>query len=318
MRMSAVGKGLRRRGRLMAQALGPPQRAARTAAAPPRGAVRGGTGAGAGAGTDSEAGARAGGAREPYVAPRATRLVTSPVFVLSSVRSGSTLLRVLLNSHPEIRAPHEMHLRTLHVRLTRPYSAKAVEGLELDRRELEHLLWDRVLHVELERSGKRVIVDKTPANALIRDRLADCWPEARFLVLLRHPGAVVSSLVNRRKDPDLDAIHAEVLDYAEALESARTRLGPAGHVLRYEDLTAEPAGTTRAICAFLGVEWTPEMLDYGEHDHGAFRPHLGDWSGNIKSGRIQPAREGDHGAGLPDRLAEIAGLWGYGRAARSG
>jgi hypothetical protein len=299
--MKAVGKGLKRRGRLMAQALGPPQRAPRSASAPARGGA-GGSGSAQGA----------------YIAPRAPRLVASPVFVLSSVRSGSTLLRVLLNSHPEIRAPHEMHLRTLHVQLTRPYSARAMEGLQLDRRELEHLLWDRVLHMELERSGKRVIVDKTPANALIRDRLADCWPEARFLVLLRHPGAVVSSLVNRRKKPDLDAIHREVLGYGEALEAARTELGPAGHVLRYEDLTAEPAETTRRICAFLGVEWAPGMLDYGEHDHGTFRPHMGDWSSNIKSGRIQPAREGDHYEGLPDRLAEIAERWGYRRAAQPG
>lgn len=216
MRMNAVGKGLKRRGKLMAQALGPPRRAPRSTNTPARTAVSPG-----------------------YTAPRAPRLVGSPVFVLSSVRSGSTLLRVLLNSHPEIRAPHEMHLRTLRVDLTRPYSARAMEGLELDRRELEHLLWDRVLHMELERSGKRVIVDKTPANALIRDRLSDCWPDARFLVLLRHPGAVVSSLVNRRKEPDLDAIHAEVLDYGEALEAARTELGAAGHVLRYEELTAE-------------------------------------------------------------------------------
>ncbi|WBB63593.1 sulfotransferase [Streptomyces sp. WMMC500] len=292
MRMNTVGKGLRRRGRLMAQALGPRRRAPRPSPAPPRAKAR----------------------PEAYRAPRAPRLVPSPVFVLSSVRSGSTLLRVLLNSHPEIRAPHEMHLRTLRVELTRPYSAKAMEGLELDRRELEHLLWDRVLHMELERSGKRVIVDKTPANALIRDRLADCWPDARFLVLLRHPGAVVSSLVNRRKEPDLDAIHAEVLDYGEALEAARTGLGAAGHVLRYEDLTAEPAGTARGICEFLGVEWAPEMLDYGAHDHGTFRPHLGDWSSNIKSGRIQPARAGDHDAGLTGRLAELAELWGYRRA----
>ncbi|MFF0723416.1 sulfotransferase family protein [Streptomyces sp. NPDC004134] len=289
--MNAVGKGLKRRGKLMAQALGPPRRAPWSTTAPARST-----------------------ASPEYTAPRAPRLVESPVFVLSSVRSGSTLLRVLLNSHPEIRAPHEMHLRTLRVDLTRPYSARAMEGLELDRRELEHLLWDRVLHMELERSGKRVIVDKTPANALIRDRLGDCWPDARFLVLLRHPGAVVSSLVNRRKEPDLDAIHTEVLEYAEALEAARTELGAAGHVLRYEELTAEPAATTRGICDFLGVEWAPGMLDYGAHDHGTFRPHMGDWSSNIKSGRIQPARAGDHDAGLSGRLAELAELWGYRRA----
>ncbi|MEU9389796.1 sulfotransferase [Streptomyces sp. NPDC048324] len=244
-----------------------------------------------------------------YTAPPAPRLVESPVFVLSSVRSGSTLLRVLLNSHSRVRAPHEMHLRTLHVHLSREFTADAMEALRLDKDELEHLLWDRVLHLELTRSGKDVIVDKTPPNALIWPRLHRCWPNARYILLLRHPGAVIASLTDRRTDPDHAAIRAEVLGYAEKLEEARRNLD--AHVLRYEDLTADPEGATRALCAYLGVAWEPAMLDYGGQDHGTFRPQLGDWSATIRSGRVQPARTAGAGAELPSRLAELAKAWGY-------
>lgn len=177
-------------------------------------------------------------AEPPYVAPRAARLVGAPVFVLSSVRSGSTLLRVILNSHSQIRAPHEMHLRTVHVHLSRDFTAPAMQALELDKSELEHVLWDRILHHELTRSGKRVIVDKTPPNALIRPRLHRCWPNARYILLLRHPGAVVQSLTSRRTGPDHEAIRAEVLSYSEKLEEARQNLPV--HVITYESLTAEP------------------------------------------------------------------------------
>src|SRR3954467_12084339 len=45
-----------------------------------------------------------------YKALPGDRLLEQPVFVLSSIRSGSTLLRVLLNSHTAIHAPHELHL----------------------------------------------------------------------------------------------------------------------------------------------------------------------------------------------------------------
>src|SRR3954470_10054533 len=62
-----------------------------------------------------------------------SRLVRSPVFVLSSVRSGSTLLRVLLNSHSQIRAPHELHLRTLQVRRNGNCGMETANGLDLDR-----------------------------------------------------------------------------------------------------------------------------------------------------------------------------------------
>ncbi|WP_308405302.1 sulfotransferase [Streptomyces sp. B93] len=293
-RMSALGKGLRRRGRLMVQAVSPPRRVSperRTlnAVPSPREAVDTDT-----AGT----------------VPLAPRLVESPVFVLSSVRSGSTLLRVLLNSHSRIRAPHEMHLRTVHVQFSRDFTADAMKELRLDRQELEHVLWDRILDLELTHSGKDVIVDKTPANTLIFKRLRRCWPNARYIVLLRHPGAVVSSLVNRRDNPNLEAIHGEVLQYAEKLEEARQRLEGA-HVITYEDLTADPERITRGLCAYLGVPWESGMLDYGSHEHGRFRPKLGDWSSTIKSGRIQAARTADPEIELPPRLAELAKAWGY-------
>ncbi|MFF7985806.1 sulfotransferase family protein [Streptomyces sp. NPDC007901] len=289
--MSAIAKGLKRRGRLMAQAVSPPRKT--LDAIPTQRPVE----------------------HRPaptgdYVAPLAPRLVESPVFVLSSVRSGSTLLRVLLNSHSRIRAPHEMHLRTVHVRMSRDFTADAMKELALDRDELEHVLWDRVLHLELSRSGKDVIVDKTPPNTLIWPRLERCWPEAKFVLLLRHPGAVIQSLTNRRAEPNHEAIRAEVLSYAEKLEEARQRLTGA-HVITYEDLTAEPERVTRGLCEYIGVPWESGMLDYGKQHHGTFKPKLGDWSREIKSGRIQAARQADPTAELPPRLAEIAKAWGY-------
>ncbi|MFF6976748.1 sulfotransferase family protein [Streptomyces sp. NPDC008343] len=285
--MTAISKGLKRRGRLMMQAVSPP-RGNLNAVPSPRSE------------DDSEAG---------YAAPPAPRLVESPVFVLSSVRSGSTLLRVLLNSHSRIRAPHEMHLRTLHVHLSREFTAAAMRELELDKDELEHLLWDRVLHLELTRSGKDVIVDKTPPNTLIWPRLHRCWPHARHILLLRHPAAVIASLTSRRADPDHEAVRAEVLGYSEKLEEARQNLD--AHVIRYEELTADPEGVTRGICAYLGLPWEPGMLDYGAQDHGTLRPQLGDWSSTLKSGRIQPARTAHPDVELPQRLAELARAWGY-------
>ncbi|MDX2821643.1 sulfotransferase [Streptomyces ipomoeae] len=286
-RMSAIGKGLRRRGRLIAEAVSPPRKPLNAVPAPRTEVVE-----------------------EPkYVAPRAPRLVESPVFVLSSVRSGSTLLRVILNSHSQIRAPHEMHLRTVHVHLSRDFTAPAMQALELDKSELEHVLWDRILHLELSRSGKRIIVDKTPPNTLIWPRLQRCWPDARYILLLRHPGAVVQSLTSRRSDPDHEAIRAEVLSYSEKLEEARQNLPV--HVITYEDLTAEPEKVTQGICDHLDIPWESAMLDYGTKDHGTFRPQLGDWSSTIKSGRIQQARQADPAAELPDRLKELARAWGY-------
>jgi hypothetical protein len=245
-----------------------------------------------------------------YTVPTAARLVESPVFVLAPVRSGSTLLRMLLNSHSRIRAPHELHLRAIDVRLTPGFSDRSMRQIDLDQVELEHVLWDRVLSLELERSGKDVIVDKTPGNVWTWERLRYAWPKARFLVLLRHPAAIVTSLANRRDNTaSWRQLEANVMKYLRPLEEARRTLDC--HTVRYEELTADPERVTRAVCAYLGQEWEPDMLDYGEHDHGPFVPNLGDRSSKIRSGQIQPAGTPEGAERLSPRLKEIAAAWDY-------
>jgi len=91
------------------------------------------------------------------------RLVAAPVFILCTLRSGSTLLRVLLNSHSQIHAPHELHLRYVSVTLDKTWSKRSMKQMGLDAGTLEYLLWDRLLHRELSGSGKRMIVEKTPS-----------------------------------------------------------------------------------------------------------------------------------------------------------
>ncbi|GAB3464542.1 sulfotransferase [Streptomonospora sediminis] len=312
--MGAVGTGIKRRVRLLGEALRPPRSAAAAAPAPtatPKPVPAGSTAPAAGA-------AKTAAGRKPpkrtvafeYTVPPAPRHVESPVFVLSPVRSGSTLLRMLLNSHSRIRAPHELHLRTLEVTLTEGFSADSMAELGLDRLEIEHVLWDRLLHMELEHSGKDVIVDKTPGNVWVWERLHHAWPKAKFIFLLRHPEGIVSSLANRKHNTGTrEQLEANVLKYVKPLEKARNTLD--GHFLRYEDLTADPETATRDLCSYLEVEWEPEMLDYGEQEHGRFAPNLGDRSANIKSGRIQAARELETTDQLSPELTRFASLWGY-------
>ncbi|MGI5329198.1 sulfotransferase family protein [Actinomadura nitritigenes] len=237
------------------------------------------------------------------------RLVESPVFLLCPQRSGSTLLRVLLNSHSEIRAPHELHLRHLRVKPGRDFAVDVLAELGLDVRELEYMLWDNVLRFELERSGKSQIVDKTPSNALVWRRLAAAWPRARYIFLLRHPAAIVESVLARRAGSVREEVVPEVLRYAEGIEAARHELP--GLTVRYEELTAEPDRVTKEVCSFLDVEWERAMLDYGRQDHGPYRPYFGDWSENLRSGAVRPARPLPGAADMPPELRDVAGAWGY-------
>ena len=241
------------------------------------------------------------------------RLLESPVFILSTVRSGSTLLRVLLSSHSRIHSPHEMHLRDIKVSIRDGHPEKALTEVGLDPTRLEYLLWDRVLHRELEEAGKEILVNKTPNDVFIVDRILECWPDARFIFLLRHPAAIARSRHSARPQ-DSDERNAEMVRrYAAALEAARQ--AHPGLTVRYEELASDPERVTREICAFLGVEWEPDMLNYGEYDHGRFKPGLGDWSPKIKSGAIQAPPPPPTLEETPEPLREFVQQWGYVSAA---
>lgn len=238
------------------------------------------------------------------------RLLRQPVFVLSSVRSGSTLLRVILNSHSSLHSPHEVHFRRMHVDLTTEPARQAVEMLGDTQSDIEHLLWDRLLHRELTRSGKSVLVEKTPSNVFVYRRIATCWPDARFILLLRHPVSIMRSWheADPVRRPREVAIH-RTFQYMKHLERARHELN--GLEVRYEDLTAEPEAQTRRICEFLGLDWEPGMLEYGQAEHGDFVKGIGDWRDKIRTGRVQPGRPLPTPDEVPSELIDITRAWGY-------
>jgi hypothetical protein len=238
------------------------------------------------------------------------RLLREPAFLLSSVRSGSTLLRVLLNSHSQIHSPIETHFRRMTVALPTEPVRQAVEMLGHTHSDLEHLVWDRLLHRELARSGKRTMVEKTPSNVFAWRRIATCWPDARFIFLLRHPMSVVQSW--HEADPDnrpMEEAVPRTLSYMTALQEARTQLE--GLTVRYERLVADPESELRRICAFLEVAWEPAMKNYGEKEHGGFVKGIGDWRDKIRTGTVVAGRPLPSAEEVPPELREICEVWDY-------
>ncbi|WP_324613425.1 sulfotransferase [Streptomyces sp. SBT349] len=226
------------------------------------------------------------------------------------MRSGSTLLRMMLGAHSRLHAPHELHFRRLEVEFATNLARMSLEALGLDRADLEHLLWDRVLHRELVRSGKTFLVEKTPGNAFSHRRIAACWPDARFVFLLRHPASVARSWHEadpRKRDPE--RAMADALRYMNAVERARAAL--TGHTVRYEELTEDPAGALKGVCEHLGVPFEAGMLEYGSPAERDLTKGLGDWKDKIRSGRVQPGRSLPDAAEVPALLHDICAAWGY-------
>ena len=218
------------------------------------------------------------------------------LFILSPPRAGSTLLQRMLGSHAQIFTYPEPHLITPLAHLgyydlvdKAPYDhINAAEAMKLFVSGLPHgeadyldalrAYADTLYGRMLEPSGKRYFLDKTPAYALVWPFLTRLYPDARYLVLTRHPLAVASSYANSFFDGDWRAanrFNPIVSRYVPAI--ARLLREPPARLLQvgYEQLVRDPSRTLRTICEFLELDFQPEMLRYREH-YTPQRAGLGD------------------------------------------
>jgi hypothetical protein len=226
-----------------------------------------------------------------------------PVFVLCNGRSGSTLLRFLLDAHPELACPPETNMPGLCAQLATVWSL--IEGAPLSAErgdeppEVPHAAitgvratMDSMVGPYLARRGKRRYCDKSLGTARFAELLARVYPEARFVCLYRHPMDVIASgmeacpwgLRGYGFDPYIAATPGNAVlalarfwaeNAAETL-AAEERFPGACVRVRYEDLVTAPEQVTAGLFGFLGATPAPgisaacfstERERFGPADH---------------------------------------------------
>jgi hypothetical protein len=257
----------------------------------------------------------------------------------------------MLGAHSAIHAPDEPHMMTPLAHLgyfdaveRAPYDpiitregqralvAQLPEG-EADYLDALRACSDTIYERLLGGSGARLLLDKTPAYALVLDFIAKLYPQAHFVVTTRHPLAVWTSQVDSFFDGDFEAAERNnpILErYVPAIARfLRERPVPLVHV-RYEELVADPETGLRAICEHLGVEFEPGMVEYGATQSGAkkaadglgdpsvsreTRPttaNVGRWAGELAA---RPAMLAHAQARLGHVTDQDLETWGYSRSA---
>jgi hypothetical protein len=211
-------------------------------------------------------------------------------FVVASPRSGTTLLRMMLDAHPQIAVPFETHFVPELIAAVEagagPDDALAVitehrrwGDFGLDREALATRMrshdpltpGDAVRSFYLayaEAQGKPRWGDKTPEYVEFMRPIAGAVGEARFIHVIRDGRDVALSRIRwrQKRSGKTPPVRRMARRWKEAITVARKQARRVPHYLevRYEDLVAEPEPTLRRICEFIEVEWSPEMLDYHE------------------------------------------------------
>jgi hypothetical protein len=223
-------------------------------------------------------------------------------FIVGCPRSGTTLLRRMLDAHREIAITRETHWipkrleRRTGVRpdgrvtpelLSSLLSDDRFRRMGLDEAELRSLVHEEppptyaafvsaVFDLYGRAQGKALAGDKTPAYVTRMSMLHGLWPSARFVHLIRDGRDVVLSLLawGRARLPSRPPGWREQPVIAAALLwDCRVRLGvEAGrglgprhyHETRYESLTTRPAEECARLCEFLGLPYDDAMLRFHE------------------------------------------------------
>lgn len=227
--------------------------------------------------------------------------MTRLIFILSMPRAGSTLLQRLLMADGCCTSIGEHSLLLRFLGEDAVVQRRATYGERLIETSLRDLRAACPGFDEVYRSGvhqlamdvydrlagdKPWFLDKTPRYHLICEELIQTFPEAKFLILWRHPLAVAASMVStfRKDEWTMDEFGIDLHAGMERLLAFSRKHADSICQVRYEDLVAEPGECLRRIGAYLGWDHLERVLEdeLPAHNNG----RLGDPTGGKKYSNV--------------------------------
>lgn len=228
-----------------------------------------------------------------------------PFFIVGNDRSGTTLLRLMLDAGPEVAIPPESMFLTDSVAVRQ---ARALGDVEAASRFMSEIwqhpkvrLWELpssspsvpsgLSHEAAYRfaveapfvayarkAGKARWGDKTPHYVHHIDELLQIWPGARFVVMVRDGRDVALSVEKLPFGPNNAWAAAQWWARGIRVGQRAAQAHPE-HVIivRYEDLVASAGPVVQRICMFLGLQFAEEMLAIDSVDQGKIVPDQRSW-----------------------------------------
>jgi tetratricopeptide (TPR) repeat protein len=200
----------------------------------------------------------------------------SPVFIIAFPRSGTTLLEITLDAHPNLQSMDEQPFiqnALEEIRESVPDYPRALAGLSRrDLAEMRARYWRRVAgRIQLKPDGR--LVDKNPLNILRLPVIRRLFPNSPILLGVRHPcDVILSCYMQLFRAPEFALLCNTPLGVARGyrrtmdfwLEQSQL-LRPRSHEVRYESLVSNFEAEVRRIMTFLELPWDDRVLRPAQH-----------------------------------------------------
>ena len=214
-------------------------------------------------------------AEADYAQDFAKNGVREHVFVMSFPRSGTTLLEQVLASHPDIVALEERPTLRESIGAYFSHSREISTLMNASEEELQpwrDLYWSRVAEFLGEAVAGKVFVDKQPSLTPYIPLIKRLFPNAKILFCIRDPRDVVLSCFRHGF-----TMNANMYEYTDIFRLARLysltmdcasayfeTLKPQYYLHKHEDLVEHFEEKSKALCAFLGVDYNQNMQNFAE------------------------------------------------------
>jgi tetratricopeptide (TPR) repeat protein len=192
----------------------------------------------------------------------------APVFLFGFPRSGTTLLDTMLMGHPSIEVLEEEP--TLHKAFEVFADYEDMPGATDERIQEAREAYFATAASRTPLKPGNLLVDKNPLAINAAPFIRRLFPEARFILALRHPcDVVLSCYVTNFKMNDgmanfvrLDTA-AELYDISFSyFERVQELMPTPTHTVVYENVVADQDRELRRLFDFLGLDWHDAVLDH--------------------------------------------------------
>ncbi|MEP7034074.1 MAG: sulfotransferase [Dermatophilaceae bacterium] len=199
-----------------------------------------------------------------------TVTMARPIFVVGCQRSGTTMLRLVLDSHSQISCgPETRFLADLERIFGADWKRLSQYGFSQEQ-WLRHIaeFFDGIQSDYAVGRGKKRWADKTPLYALSLGFITRVFPDCQVIHVIRDGRDVAVS--HRKRFGYLSSVKSAVKwpRYIAAAQEVGRLLPPERYYeLRYEDVVSNAEETLRSLFLFLGEPWEEGVLAYDRHTH---------------------------------------------------